>query len=101
MSERVEKRDTELAQRSEELSSEQKRIHEKTDKLANLRGVSFLTLALFLLLYLAFGRKWWYLAGAGVALVLFVFFLIRHGRLRYEENRLDVLIGIHIYRQRK
>ncbi|MBR5975439.1 MAG: hypothetical protein IK020_09685 [Clostridiales bacterium] len=95
MSERVEKRDTELAQRSEELSSEQKRIHEKTDKLANLRGVSFLALALFLVLYLADGRKWWYLAGAGVALVVFVIFVIRHGRLRYEENRLDVLIGIH------
>ena len=95
MNERVEKRDADLALRTEELSLEQKRIREKTDKLANLRGVSFLVLALLFVFYFVNDRNWWFLIGAGAALIVFVFFVIRHGALRAQENRFAVLLDIH------
>jgi len=95
MSERVEKRDSELRERSESLAQENKRIQEKESRLANLRGFSFLACAALVILYFSFGRSWWYVTGAILAFVLFIVFVIRHGRVRAEELRLSVLIEIH------
>ena len=95
MSERVQNRDQMLQERAETLARQQKDIQEKTSKLANLRGACFLAALISCVCYFSYSRKWWILVIMAASLVLFIYYVVRHSRLKAEENRLAVLSEIH------
>ncbi|MCR5275072.1 MAG: hypothetical protein K6E26_06895 [Clostridiales bacterium] len=95
MSEKTEKRDSDLQNRTSELDQELNVIREKAGRLANLRGISFIGVLAFVILFFAQDRKLAYLIGAGAFLLLFIFFVIRHGRLKAQAKRVAMLREIH------
>ena len=75
MSEKTEKRDLDLESRSSELDRQLKEIDEKAGRLANIRGVCFLGVLAFVILYFYQDRNIAYLICGLVLLVLFVVFV--------------------------
>ena len=95
MSEKTEKRDLDLESRSSELDRQLKEIDEKAGRLANIRGVCFLGALAFVILYFYQDRNIAYLICGMVLLVLFVVFVILHGRIKSKAKRIVVLSEIN------
>ncbi|MBO4649667.1 MAG: hypothetical protein J5653_00575 [Clostridiales bacterium] len=95
MSERTEKRDLDLENRSSELDRELKEISEKAGSLANLRGICFLGILAFVLLYFFQDDQIAYLIGALICLLFFVGLIIRHGRIKSKAKKIAVLSEIN------
>lgn len=95
MSERTEKRDLDLENRSSELDRELKEISEKAGSLANIRGVCFLGIVAFVLLYFFQDDLIAYLIGALVCLLVFIGLIIRHGRIKSKAKKIAVLAEIN------
>ena len=95
MSERTEKRNADLDQRSSELDQELKTIEDKAGHLANLRGLSFAGVLVFIFLFFARDEKIPFSICAGLLLIVFIAFVIRHGRLKNQAKRVVMLREIH------
>ncbi|MBP5417103.1 MAG: hypothetical protein J6Y58_06210 [Clostridiales bacterium] len=95
MSEKTDKRNADLDQRSSELDQELKIISEKAGHLANLRGISFIGVLVFIILVFAKDEKLPFLIGTGVFLIIFIALVIRHGKLKAQANRVAMLREIH------
>lgn len=95
MSEKTEKRNADLDLRSSDLDQELKVIQEKTGHLANLRGISFIGVLVFIILFIARQEKIPFAIGAGVFLLGFIVFVIRHGALKAQAKRVAMLREIH------
>ena len=95
MSERTEKRNADLDQRSSELDQELKTIEDKAGHLANLRGLSFAGVLVFIILFFARDEKIPFSICAGLLLIVFIAFVIRHGRLKNQAKRVVMLREIH------
>ena len=95
MSERTEKRNADLERRSSELDQELKVIQDKAGHLADLRGLSFAGVLVFLILFFIRDEKVPFAIGAGVCFLIFVAFVIRHGRLKARAKRVAMLREIH------
>ncbi|MBO4748192.1 MAG: hypothetical protein J5607_09090 [Clostridiales bacterium] len=95
MSERTEKRDSDLENRSSELDRELNEISEKAGRLANIRGVCFLGVLALVILYFSQDRNLPYLIGALVCLLVFIALIIRHGKIKAKAKRIAVLSEIN------
>ncbi|MBR5059005.1 MAG: MutS family DNA mismatch repair protein [Clostridiales bacterium] len=95
MSERTEKRDSDLENRSSELDRELKEISEKAGHLANIRGVCFLGVLAFVILYFSQDRNLPYLIGSLACLLIFIGLIIRHGKIKAKAKRIAVLSEIN------
>ena len=95
MSSNTEKRNADLDQRSEELDRELSVIQDKAGQLANLRGVSFIGVLAFVILFFSREEKLVFGIGAGICLLIFIAFVIRHGRIKAQAKRIAMLREIH------
>lgn len=95
MSANTEKRDADLERRSSELDQELKVIQEKAGHLADLRGASFLGVLFFLVLLFVRDEKSVFGICAVVCFLIFVVFVIRHGKLKSQAKRISMLREIH------
>ena len=95
MSERTEKRDSDLENRSSELDRELNEISETAGRLANIRGVCFLGVLALVILFFSQDRNLPYLIGALVCLLVFIALIIRHGKIKAKAKRIAVLSEIN------
>ena len=95
MSEKTEKRDLDLESRSSELDRQFKDIEEKTGRLANIRGVCFLGVLAFVILYFSQDRNIAYLICGLVSFLLFVLSVMQHGKIKSKAKRIAVLSEIN------
>lgn len=95
MSERTEKRDSELKSRSDSLGQELKTLKEKAGNLANLRGAFFIALIIFAVFFFTKDRQIGYLIGALLCLLVFIVFVVKHGKLKAQATQINEILEIH------
>ena len=91
----MENRDSVLESRSSALASERHALEAKAGNLANLRGVFFVGFLICFITYFTWGRKLALLIGAVLFLLLFIVFVVIHGKLKSKAQRLVVLSEIN------